>query len=360
MSKKKKLNRSVDRKSNKKYKPSLAENNLRGSKVNDSTTSHLSLNGKNSRFKRRTNIFKDVWVIFKKRSVFFPLMGILIVALIVSGVSMFLLEGKDNHPDPAIGEKSISDTDTTISPSTDKLEIEDVVVTDITEESLTVAWRTSRPSTSEVLAYERDTGFSIAGWPDNNLVQEHKVILKGLAPSTVYNLKIQSKDASGYQAMVEVDKPYQTLSIHVSTDLAVGELGPDFTLPTVAGEKISLTDFNGKRIMIVFWKASCRACREELPHLNDFWENSTYDDFMLLTVNVKEKEALVINYVESQKLMFPVLLDIEGKISEKYSVANFPTTFLVAADGTIDKIKEDTFKNEKEIDQFVRSNIKVE
>jgi len=81
---------------------------------------------------------------------------------------------------------------------------------------------------------------------------------------------------------------------------------------------------------------------------------------MLLTINVKEKEALVINYVESQKLTFPVLLDIEGKISEKYAVANFPTTFLVAADGTIDKIKEDTFKNEKEIDQFVRSNIKVE
>ena len=361
MSKKKKLKKSeVARKRNKKSTSSLIEHNAQCPTETDSITLHSSLNKTRPPFLRFTNKVGNIKAILKRQSIYLAVIGILIVALTVWGVNAYFFEEKDTPPNPTIEDKSITDTYTTPSPSTDKLKIEDVVVSDITEGSLTVTWRTNKPSTSEVLAYEQTTGFSIGGWPDNNLVREHKIILDGLAPSTIYNLKIKSKDASGNQAMIDIDEPYQTLSPRLSTDMSVGELSPDFTLQTVAGERISLTDFKGKRVMIVFWKVSCKACREELPFLQDFWINLTDNDLILLTINMQEKEDYIANYVKSQKLTFPVLLDLEGEVSDKYTIAIFPTTFLISEDGTVNKIQEDKFKNEKEIDKFVRSSIKDE
>ena len=190
------------------------------------------------------------------------------------------------------------------------------------------------------------------------MVFEHKIVLEGLQPSTAYILRIKSKDASGNQATVEINTPNQTLATRLSTEMVIGQQSPEFLLKTVSEESIRLSDFQGKWVMIVFWMTSCNGCREELPYLNKFWINTKFNDFTLLTVNVGGQEVLTKNYIKSQNLTFPVLLDREKEVSEKYTVAKFPTTFLIDPRGAINKIKEDAFKNEAEIDVFVRSAIK--
>ena len=112
--------------------------------------------------------------------------------------------------------------------------------------------------------------------------------------------------------------------------------------------------------MLVFWMTTCNGCREELPHLNSFWLNSGLDDFVLLTVNVAGQEAITRSYVEGQNLSFPVLLDQERKVYDEYSVAKFPTAFLISPDGTVKNIKEEILKNEADINAFVSPALKAE
>jgi peroxiredoxin len=297
----------------------------------------------------------------KRQTILLAISGlIIIVAIIIYGVisCQNTINGKNNYSPPVANNGTA--TSPGVSPSTDKIEISGVVVTNIMERSLTVTWKTNIPSTSELLAQEQNSVNAIASWPDNNLVLEHKIVLEGLIPSTTYILEIKSKDASGNQAVFEINNPYQTLSPRFSTEMAIGETSLDFLLKAVTGESVRLSDFKGKWVMIVFWMTSCNGCREELPHLQNFWINSRYNDFILLTINVGGREVIVNNYVKSENLTFPVLLDEEKEVSEKYTVANFPTTFLIAPDGTVNKIKEDPFKNELEIDAFVHSVIQSE
>ncbi|MCJ7515442.1 MAG: redoxin domain-containing protein [Dehalococcoidia bacterium] len=245
----------------------------------------------------------------------------------------------------------------TLPTGTEKIEIRDVAVTNIQDRSLTVTWKTNVPSTSELLARPANSVSSIGNWPDNNLVLEHKVILINLEPSTTYTLLIKSKDASGNQATLEIGEPYKTRSIRVSTEMAVGDPAPDFSLKSITGESINLSDLRGKWVMIVFWMTSCDACKQEIKYLNTFQNNNKFNDFLLLSINVGEKDAFTVNYIIGQKLKYPVLLDEEKEVSEKYTIAHFPTAFLIDPKGNFIKINEATFKNESEIYDFVQSAI---
>jgi peroxiredoxin len=211
------------------------------------------------------------------------------------------------------------------------------------------------PATSEVSAFEQKSTNSVGGWPDNNLVLEHKVVLENLEPSTAYIVKIKSKDAAGNEAIFESNNPYQTKPPRLTTDITIGETSPDFSLQTVTGKNVSLSDYQGRKVMLVFWLLTCSSCRDELPYLQDFWENSQHDDLTLLTINIGEKETLIKNYVQSQKLTFPVLLDQESVVSKKYTIVHYPTIILLAPDKTVKKIREEPFKNVGEIEDFIQS-----
>jgi peroxiredoxin len=211
------------------------------------------------------------------------------------------------------------------------------------------------PTTSELTAYEQNGTNSVGSWPDDKLVLEHTVILEKLTPATGYALKIKSKDAAGNEALFESTSLYRTRAPSLTTDMTTGKTSPDFSLKTVTDENISLADYQGKKVMLVFWLMSCSSCRDELPYLRDFWDNSKHDDLVLLAINIAESENLVKNYVISQKLTFPVLLDQDSSVSKKYTIVRYPTIFLLSPDKTVKKMREEPFKNVGEIEDFVRS-----
>jgi peroxiredoxin len=304
-----------------------------------------------------TNKTGKLGILWEKHPVLLAISGLCIVALIVGGVIVHW----NSVQDKSVSSLNTSNVEAPPSPApVNEIEITNFTVTNITENSLTVTWKTNVPATTELLAEDQKVSTSVASWPDNNLVLEHKVVLESLQPSTAYILRIKSKDASGNQATIDVDMPYETLSPRYATGMTIGEAGPDFMLKDINGKSISLSDFKGKWVMLAFWMTSCSGCREELPRLNEFWINSKSEKIALLTVNVAGQEAVTRSYVASQKLTFPVLLDQEKEAYEKYSVAKFPTTFLIDPDGMVNKITEEAFKNEADIESFVRSALKTD
>jgi peroxiredoxin len=115
---------------------------------------------------------------------------------------------------------------------------------------------------------------------------------------------------------------------------AVGSLAPNFTLTSLTGESITLSQLRGKPVVLNFWATWCQPCQRELPALQATAED--YADMVtILGIDQAEDQAIVQKFVDRFGLTYPILLDAEYHASDLYNVRGMPTTFFVDRDGFI-------------------------
>jgi peroxiredoxin len=115
----------------------------------------------------------------------------------------------------------------------------------------------------------------------------------------------------------------------------VGFRAPVFSIPTLTGSTLDLSKYRGKVIMINFWATWCGPCRVEMPSMEELYTKYGGKDFEILAVNGGEDGNLVQPFIENLNLTFPVLLDQEFEVHNKYQVTAIPSTFLVDKSGVI-------------------------
>lgn len=106
-------------------------------------------------------------------------------------------------------------------------------------------------------------------------------------------------------------------------------------LSTADGEKINYSDYKGKVTLVNFWATWCRPCIEEIPSLNRLREKMKGKAFQLISVDYAEDQQTIEAFMKEVNVDFPVLLDTDGKVSAKWNVVVFPSTFVIAPDGKI-------------------------
>ncbi|MFH1347614.1 MAG: TlpA disulfide reductase family protein [Candidatus Margulisiibacteriota bacterium] len=109
----------------------------------------------------------------------------------------------------------------------------------------------------------------------------------------------------------------------------------DFTLKDLNGKFHTLSQYRGKYIFLNFWATWCPPCRREMPSMQQMYEDSDKDKFVMLAVSVREPAARVINFVEENAYTFPVLLDPVDEVAHQYRVNSYPTTFIIDEKGKI-------------------------
>ncbi|KHF41900.1 thiol disulfide exchange role in cytochrome c biogenesis [Halalkalibacter okhensis] len=123
-----------------------------------------------------------------------------------------------------------------------------------------------------------------------------------------------------------------------SSRVAVGQMAPNFTLQTVEGEEVALSDFSGQRIMINFWATWCPPCRAEMPDMQRFYKNH---DVVVLAINGTNTEGSseqVKQFVDDLGLSFPILLDEAGETYALYQIGPRPTSLFIDKSGMITHI----------------------
>ena len=154
------------------------------------------------------------------------------------------------------------------------------------------------------------------------------------------------------------EQPSQTSAV-VSSHF-VGKLAPDFTLSTLDGAEVSLSQFVGQPVLINFWASWCLPCREEMPKLVQSFETHKAEGFMLLGVNLTYSDSVpdAQAFASEFKITFPVLLDKDGAVAEKmYQIPGIPTSVFVSRDGTIERIQVGVMTG-KQIKQYVAEILK--
>jgi peroxiredoxin len=114
----------------------------------------------------------------------------------------------------------------------------------------------------------------------------------------------------------------------------VGSRAPDFTLQTLEGDTVRLSDLEGRAVLINFWATWCEPCKIEMPFFQARYDQY-WPQFEVLAVNYAEQEDTVRRYVEAEGLTFTILLDRSAQVVRQYQVRGYPTTVLVDQEGII-------------------------
>ncbi len=115
------------------------------------------------------------------------------------------------------------------------------------------------------------------------------------------------------------------------------EPASDFTLTSLEGEEVSLSDFLGMPVMINFWATWCPPCKEEMPIIQRFLEEYQ-GDFIVLAVNVGEKEDIVREFAEENDFDLVFLPDPANATAFTYGVYAYPTSVFIDEEGMLQSV----------------------
>jgi peroxiredoxin len=119
----------------------------------------------------------------------------------------------------------------------------------------------------------------------------------------------------------------------------LGSPAPDFTLQSADGSTVRLADLKGKPVFINFWATWCGPCREEMPAMQDLYEQYRDQGLVILAVDMEEDLRLVRRWIDQGGYTFTFVLDSEGEQVKRYNVNASPTSYFVGRDGVIRDLK---------------------
>ncbi len=122
--------------------------------------------------------------------------------------------------------------------------------------------------------------------------------------------------------------------------LQVGSIAPNFTLTTLDGKRVSLSDYRDKLVMLNFWYATCPGCLQEIPGMQRFYtaQQATGKNFVILGVNIADNTQTVSQFVLQYGLTYPIVLDQNQQVLTLYNVNSTPTSYFIDRQGIIRSI----------------------
>lgn len=112
---------------------------------------------------------------------------------------------------------------------------------------------------------------------------------------------------------------------------------PDFTAIDKDGNKVSLSDFRGKPVVLNLWASWCPPCKQELPDFENAYKEHTDVQFMMVNMTDGNRETLDIaqSFIQDNGYEFPVFYDTEYSCAIAYNATSLPATYFIDENGDL-------------------------
>src|SRR5438876_4385990 len=173
--------------------------------------------------------------------------------------------------------------------------------------------------------------FRHRGTPSAYLLDEQKLVIQALAVGMDDILRV-AREACDRQGSIR--KLPLTESHIVRDGLKAGTPAPAFRLPDIHGGTVSLDQFRGRKLLLVFSDPQCAPCDQLAPELAELHRKHENNGLAVVMVGRGDPEQNRKKVVQ-HRIEFPVLLQEKWKLSRQYGIFATPVAFLVGKDGVI-------------------------
>jgi peroxiredoxin len=125
-----------------------------------------------------------------------------------------------------------------------------------------------------------------------------------------------------------------------ATHLTQSSLAPDFTLESLDGKTMRLSDLRGKAVLLNFWATWCGPCKIEMPWFVELQNQYASQGLQIVGVAMDDASKEDIGkFAKDMGVNYPILIGKESVGDEYGGVPALPESFLISRDGKIvDKI----------------------
>lgn len=182
---------------------------------------------------------------------------------------------------------------------------------------------------------------ALLGWQvkDNTLCREDRCLPLSLHPQLLQGDKVDLVALADLQQLpLTIDEQHAVLSIGESVeeqgDVLQSAIAPDFSLPDASGKLHKLSDYRGKKILLITWASWC-GCRDDLPVWQSLYDEYRDQNFTVITVAQDAKNEDALPFIEAAKPQHPALIDNDHIVSQRYGFINVPTVIWIDEAGHI-------------------------
>jgi peroxiredoxin/outer membrane lipoprotein-sorting protein len=214
------------------------------------------------------------------------------------------------------------------------------------------SWTSSRYAGSETIAQETYTVVEITGDKPMAYVTRLYFDRSKLLRRTVVRFGDGDKAATFTAQLDDVNTPSRLRPatfkfkppVNAKLDtgaesrmLAIGDAGPEFSLPTPEGKLLDLATVrqNRKATLVNFWYLACPPCREEFSLFQRLYTDLKDQGFAIVAINGIDESANVKSYIKQTRISFPIVMGKDGSTLANYRIETYPSTYLLNSEGKV-------------------------
>lgn len=139
--------------------------------------------------------------------------------------------------------------------------------------------------------------------------------------------------AAGTYLLIRLS-PFFLSQLGISTNVSQPEEAPDFILEEIGADKVKLSDFRGKPIVLIFWTSWNEASIDGLKTLASYGAVEGAR-FTIFAINSLEGKNIAQEIEDRHKLGLRMLLDADGSAGEAYKIGVLPKIVFIDKGGLI-------------------------
>jgi peroxiredoxin len=115
----------------------------------------------------------------------------------------------------------------------------------------------------------------------------------------------------------------------------VNHYAPDAILLDLRNNRVALSSWHGKVVVLNFWYVACAPCQYEMPALQQVYDALYSKGLVVVGVNTSDDAVSITQFVKALGITYPIVRDIGQRTTIEYRVADTPTSFFIDRHGVI-------------------------